>query len=286
MTARASGSAPGAALAGLVAAPVVVGLGYSAAAAIGLAGPAARGLSLVHIDRVMRDATVWRGLAWTIYAAALATALATAAAVAVAIGFRGTGIGDRLARIAALVPFPIPYVVAAAGAVLVLGQSGLLARLAAAAGVIHDPSGFPPLVLDRPGLGFILTFAWKEVPFLTFVAVSVLATRGQQLEETARTLGASPAATLRRVTVPLLWRGLAPAVVLVFIFIAGTYEGAALLGPTDPLPFAVATYERYQALDLTLRGDGFVLTLLGLILGLAAVAVFEWTRARAERLRS
>ena len=48
------------------------------------------------------------------------------------------------------------------------------------------------------------------------------------LEEAARTLGAGPWAAFRRVTWPLLWRGMLPGAAAVFVFVAGSYEAAAL----------------------------------------------------------
>ena len=155
---------------------------------------------------------------------------------------------------------------------MLLGQSGVLSRAAAALGMVNTPSQFPALVLDRTGIGFVLTLGWKETPFLAFFAITALATRGAALEEVARTLG----------VLPLLWRGMRPAAAAAAIFIAGSYEAAALLAPTDPLPLPVATYERYEAIDLTMRGDAYVLVLLGLALAALAVVAFEWGRAARE----
>jgi len=136
------------------------------------------------------------------------------------------------------------------------------------------------------GLGYIVALAWKELPFLALLAFSVLATRGPALEETARSLGAGPWAVFRRVTWPLLWRGLLPGIVSVFAFVAGSYEAAVLLAPSDPLPLPLLTYERYTDPDLGRRADAYVLVLLGLGLAAVAVALHEWARARAESFDS
>jgi putative spermidine/putrescine transport system permease protein len=230
---------------------------------------------------VLASGAVWRGVWWTTLAALLATGLAAAAAVAVAVAFRGVRPTDRLARAHAVVPLPVPHLVAASCGVLLLGQSGLLARLAFAAGWIAAPQEMPALVNDRAGVGFVLTLAWKEFPFLALSAGALLRTRGAGYEEVARTLGAGGWSTFRRVTWPLLWRGLLPAVVSVFIFVAGSYEAALLLAPSDPLPLPSLTYERATDLDLARRGEGYVLALVGLAMGALAVGGHEWARARA-----
>ncbi|MEP6687385.1 MAG: ABC transporter permease subunit [Gemmatimonadales bacterium] len=269
----------------LVAAPVAEAIGYALAAATGLAGFDAGGFSLDRVRRVLGERAVWESLLWTVRTAALAAALAGVAAVLAAVVFRRSSTADRAARALAVLPLPVPHLVAATTAALVLGQSGLLARLAAAAGWLTTSAEMPALVYDRPGVGLVLTLGWKEFPFLALVAFSVLATRGAALEDTARSLGAGPWQTFRRVTWPALWRGLAPAAVSVFAFAAGSYEVAALLGPSDPLPFPVLTYERYTDGDLARRGDAFVLTVLGLLLASLVVALHEWLRHRVRRLQ-
>jgi molybdate transport system permease protein len=103
------------------------------------------------------------------------------------------------------------------------------------------------------------------------------------LEEAARTLGANPAAVFRRVTLPLLWRGLLPATVAVFVFVAGAYEAAAVLAPSDPLALPLLTLERYTDANLSRRSDAFVLVLVGMAVSLLAVVAHEWARNRWER---
>jgi ABC-type spermidine/putrescine transport system permease subunit I len=82
------------------------------------------------------------------------------------------------------------------------------------------------------------------------------------------------------VTVPVLWRGLAPAAIAVAIIIAGSFEGAYLLAPSSPLALPLLTYERYRTIDAARRADAYVLVLLGLTLAALAVAILEWVRAR------
>lgn len=255
-------------------------VGYALAGALGLAGPGAAGLTTRHLRAVLASGDAWRGVWWSARAALLATVLATGLAVLVAVLFRGRGPGDRLARALAVVPLPVPHVVAASCGVLILGQSGLLSRVGHALGLVATPQAMPALVSDPAGVGFVLTLAWKELPFLALVAFSLLETRGAVLEEVATTLGSRGWSTFRRVTWPTLWRGLLPAMVAVFIFVAGSYEAAFLLAPSDPVPLPVLTYERSLDLDLARRGGAYALALVALALGALAVAAHEWARGR------
>ena len=267
-------------LAVLVAMPVLIGVLYAVLGAFGLVGLDAHGFTTTHVTSVLGAGSTWRGIAWSLATATVATSAATIASTALAIAFRGTRFTDRVARALAAVPLPMPHIVAATLGLLVLGQSGLVSRLLYALGVIHSAAEMPPLVLDANGIGYMATMAWKEVPFLTVVAISVLATRGPRLEEVARILGATPREILWRVTVPVLWRGLAPAAIAVAIVIAGSFEGAYLLAPSSPLALPLLTYERYRTIDAARRADAYVLVLIGLALAILAVSVLEWARAR------
>jgi putative spermidine/putrescine transport system permease protein len=275
----------GIAAAALLAAPVLVGAVYAAAGALGLVGPGASGqISLERTVRVLTERAVIEGTLWILWVAAASTMLAAAASVGIAVAFRGTGRLDRFGQTLAVLPLPVPHLVAAVGGLLILGQSGLVARVAYHAGLIDGPAGMPALVYDPLGIGLIVALVWKEIPFLTLVAVSVLATRGQALEATARGLGARDRDVFVRVTWPVLWRGMLPAIVAVFTFVAGSYEAAVILAPSDPLPLPVLTWERFVDAGLANRADAFVLALLGLAIAALAVAVHEWVRARLPGL--
>lgn len=275
----------GIAAAALLAAPVLVGTVYAVAGALGLVGPDASGRpAMARTLRVLTDPTVVQGTLWIIWVAAASTLLSGAAAAGIAVTLRGNSKLDGLGRTLAVLPLPVPHLVAAVGGLLVLGQSGLLARLGFHAGLIAGPGDMPALVYDPLGIGLILALTWKEVPFLTLVAISVLGTRGEGLERTARGLGASAGDVFRRITWPILWRGMLPAAVAVFTFVAGSYEAAVILAPSAPIPLPVLTWERFLDVGLARRGDAYVLALLGLGIAAAAVTAHEIVRARLPGL--
>ncbi len=264
-----------------VALPALVGLGYVLLGALGLAGPG-RQSGAGRFARVLMERTVWSGLAWSVGTALAATLLAFVAAATIAIVFRGRSRLDAAARFLVVAPLPVPHIAAAVMGVLVLGQSGLLARFAFAFGWITEPAQMPVLIYDRTGIGFVLAMAWKELPFLALIALTVLARKGPELDEAARTLGAGPWTVATRVLWPTLWRGMLPAATAAFIFVAGTYEATALLAPSRPLPLPVLQFERYTDANLARRGDAYVIALVLFALAMIAVVLHELARARAR----
>jgi ABC-type spermidine/putrescine transport system permease subunit I len=274
-------------LAGALALPVALGTVYALLASLGLQGAGATGtLSLTRWEAVLSARSTWLALGWSIYVAATATLLATVGAIAIAGAFPSSRLFDRSARMLATLPLPVPHLVAAATALLVLGQSGVLARAGAAIGLIEVPAQMPALVYDQFGLGLILTLAWKELPFLGVVAIALRQTLGDRYDEAAAVLGANARTRWRLITWPLLWRGLLPAVIAVFVFAVGSYETAVLLAPVSPAPLSVLTMERFADPALSRRADAYVLALLALGVAALSVVAHEWARARFQSSRA
>jgi putative spermidine/putrescine transport system permease protein len=275
----------------LLATPVLVGALYAALASVrwlgagklGAGGVGAGGgaLAAVTLDpwrAVLGDPGTWTGLLWTLWVAGASTGLAAVGAILLALVFRGTSRLDRIARGWGLLPLPIPHLVAGVSGLLILGQSGVLARAGFALGLIDTPAAMPALVQDPWGIGVILALTWKELPFLALVAFSILALRGPALEEAARTLGAPPREVAIQITLPLLVRGMLPALVAVFTFVVGSWEVSALLAPSSPMALPLQILERHTDPALARRSEAHVLTLMLLALALTAVAVHEWIR--------
>ncbi len=263
--------------------PVVVGFAYALLGAADVIGGMGQPVGLARMQRVLAEPAVWRGTAWALWVAVASTTLAALFAVVLSLVYAGTTRTDKLARAFMNVPLAFPHLVAATVGLLVLGQSGMLARILMFAGVITTSAQMPELVADRFGIGVILTLVWKETPFLLLISAAILSGHGGGYQEVARTHGASRWQVLQRVTWPLLWRGLSPALVAVAVFSFGSYETVVLLAPSNPLPLPLLTAERYVDPSLARRNDAFVLALLGIVIGLIAVALHERIRSRVDQ---
>jgi len=255
--------------------PVIVGFGYSALASVGVVGPAAAGFTLRSVINVWRDYSTWQSVGWTLWTSVSATFVAALLAIEVSVR------APRQNRVVSvlLAPLAVPHLGAALAFLLLLGQGGMLSRLAVAVHLTSAPADFPVLVGDVVGVGFIAAAVWKEFPFLLLVALSASAQQIPQSIEAARTLGARPSDIRQRVLRPQLWRAIAPAMVAVFAFLLGQYDMAALLAPTRPTALSLLTMERWSDADLSRRNEAHVLGLLAL----AMVGVAVWWQAIARR---
>lgn len=196
----------------------------------------------------------------TVYIAGASTVFSTVLAVLAALALRrGSG---RLSAVVFQLPITIPHLVAAVGIALIISQTGLGARLAAALGLIGEPREFPALLYDRYSVGVILTYVWKEVPFIALVVLASLRGVAGELEDVARTLGANAWQRFWYVVFPVIAPGIIAASLIVFAFTFGAFEVPYLLGKTYPTILPVMAYNEYRDVELTARPAAMAINVL------------------------
>jgi putative spermidine/putrescine transport system permease protein len=138
----------------------------------------------------------------------------------------------------------------------------LFARWAASLGFIENPDQFPILVRDRFGIGVILSYVGKEIPFLTIIILSVLRSQSVGYDVVAENLGASRWQRLRYVTIPQVLPALLAGDLLVFGFIFSSYEVPARLGVGYPRALPVLALRFFLDPNLRARSEGMVISLI------------------------
>lgn len=196
----------------------------------------------------------------TVYVAGASTTISTVLAVLAAMTLRRSS--GRLSAVVFQLPITIPHLLAAVGIALVVSQTGLGARLAASLGLIGEPREFPALLYDRYSVGIILTYVWKEVPFVALVVLAALRGVAGELEDVARTLGANAWQRFWYVVFPVISPGIVAASLLVFAFTFGAFEVPYLLGRTYPTILPVMAYNEYKDLELSARPVAMAINVL------------------------
>jgi len=236
-------------------------------------------LSLDAYRLVLNEPEFWPALGFTLWTAGLATVGALILGVAGALLLRAAAPGLGLTSWFAQLNLPVPHSVGAVMILLLLGQSGWLARLAAAFGWIERPVEFPILTHDPWGLGIVVEYVWKSAVFVAVSAWAALAAVDADYDSVARTLGASGLRRFTSVTLPLLRPALIGAGTLVFAYTFGSFEVPLLLGQRYPSTLAVLAYRDYVAIDLDRRPAALALSLL-ITAVTGAVALAGWVAQR------
>ena len=225
----------------------------------------------------------WQGLLLTMWFSFASTFISAGLALATALLLRRTFVGKRVATFLYQLNLPVPHVVAAIGILFLFSQSGLISRTGAQLGIFGTPSDFPVIVKDRFGFGIILSFVWKEIPFVGVIVLAVLQSLGVDYEDLARSLGANRWQRFRYVILPLVMPGLLSGSILVFAFTFGSYEVPAILGVRFPRALTVTAVRFFRDPDLNSRTEGMAISIIISIIVFFLVLGYMWLSRRAIR---
>lgn len=245
------------------------------------------GMTEVNLDayrQVLGSRWFLDSLALTTYVAAVSTFLSTVLAVLAALALRRAP--GRIGALLFQVPLAVPHLLAAVGVAFVVGQTGLGARLAAALGLVGTPEAFPALLYDKYSVGIILTYVWKEVPFIALVVLAGLRGVASDLEDVARTLGANAWQRFWGVVFPVIAPAIVAASLVVFAFCFGAFEVPYLLGRDYPTVLPVTAYDEYRSVDLADRPVAMAVNVLIALVTCAFAFGYlrvarRWDRGRA-----
>ena len=188
---------------------LIGGVGFAFAQSLGLFPLLGeRELTLRHYGDVLHDPDLLAAVLVSLRISAASTGIALIIGTGMALLLRRRLRGDGILRVLFQLPLPIPHLIGAVGITFLVTQSGLIARLLNAVGLLGDRSQFPLLVGDRFGVGIILVYVWKEVPFITLLLLAALAGIGDQYRRRRRARSARPRGSASAMcSLPLLLPG-------------------------------------------------------------------------------
>lgn len=224
------------------------------------------------------------GIILTFRVALLATILSTIIALAISLMISRTKRFQSVLIAITQFNIPIPHVVAATGILLTFSQSGIISRIVHKLGFIDSSSEFPIITNDPFGYAIILSYLWKEIPFLCVLILSALRGPVTQLDETARTLGANYLYRLRKITLPYIFPSILSGTIIVFAFSFGSYEVPFILGEPYPSTVSVVAYQFYTNRDLAYRPVAMALaTITSVVIGVLVYFYMKITQQESRK---
>lgn len=231
-----------------------------------------------------QNETVRAGIILTFRVALISTILSTVIALAISLMISRTKRFQSTLISITQFNIPIPHVVAATGILLTFSQSGLVSRVTNHFGITDGPSDFPIVTNDPFGYGIIMSYLWKEIPFMCVLILSALRGPVTNLDETAKTLGASYGYRLRKVILPYIFPAILSGTIIVFAFSFGSYEVPYLLGEPYPSTVSVVAYQLYTDRDLANRPTAMALaTITSVVIGILVYAYMKITQQEGRK---
>ncbi len=231
--------------------------------------------TLNYFYEVWTDPQFLSALKFSIYTSLLSSMLAVI--IGVFLAYQLLKLAKDNSFISAIYKLPIivPYLAAILLIFLLFTQSGILARILYKLSIINDMNEFPRLIFDKYGVGIILTYIWKQIPFVTLVVLTVLKNINSCWEEVASNLGASGWQIFWHIYIPLSMPSIASAFIIIFAFSFGAFEVPYLLGPTFPRTLPVLAFQRYNSLDLSNRPYSMVIAVTLAAVSLVLILIYK-----------
>jgi len=174
---------------------------------------------------------------FTVAIVALSSALIALVAIAIA-GYLTLGehpVAVALLRWLYRWPLFIPFIVAAQLMRGFLAKNGTLNHLLIGGGLIEPLSA--QSLLDWRGI--VVTFVWKQAPFVTLLIAGAMASIDRGHIEAARNLGASRVRTLFEIVLPQIRGTLLVGVVLSFVTMLSVLSVPLMINPNAPTMITV-----------------------------------------------
>lgn len=230
--------------------------------------------TLKYYKEILARPDIIKSIVYSLYIAFTSAATATVIGVFLcAIFVMSKHTKGFIVRIIQL-PIIVPHVVVAIFVINIFSQNGLLARMAYAFGWIQEQQQFLHLVYDTNGIGIILAYLWKEIPFILYFVIALMANINGNLGEAAVNLGASRFLSFWKVTLPLCMTTILSGFLIVFVFALGAYEIPFILGVTSPKALPVLAYIQYTHPDLHNRPYAMALNGIIIIISLVSAGFY------------
>ena len=241
--------------------------------------------TLRHYAELFGMPGFWASVGLTFYYALVPTVAGTILSVYLALLLRRRFRGRGIVRFAYKLPLMIPYLVGVALTIVLFGNGGLVARGLYSVGVIDSTRDFPRVIYSHGGWGIMLVYLWKQVPFTTLIAYSVLMGLGREREEAAATLGAGRWSTFWHVTLPHLMPAIVSATVIVFAFNFGSFEVPFILGGGFPNTLPVEAWRAFDDADSSQRLRAMAVVMVIALTSGVVVFTYLVVARRLERWR-
>lgn len=215
------------------------------------------------------------------------TAISTVISIIIGIYFAKLlhhTIKNKFPKLLVWIPMLFPHFIWGYMLYLFLSQSGLLSSLLYHMGMINEMTDFPIMFREETGIGIILTYVWKEIPFVVLMLLPVFSQIDDEPSYVVKTLGGNGWDVFKTVEWPRILPVVVESAIIIFAFVLAAVEVPYLLGITHPKMLPVLAYEWFFEGDWSNRGLSYaamvILSLIVIVIMVTTQMMFNQKRYR------
>ena len=174
------------------------------------------------------------------------------------------------------IPLILPHIAVAFIVLVLFSRTGLFSALLYRLGVISGQEEFPSILFGGNGLGIIIAYIFKEVPFVVLMVSGILKKFDIRHIHTARMLGASRLTTFFRIILPFLLPVINTTFIILFLYSFGAFDIPFILGESRPEMLSIFVYNLYFQRDLVNRP--YAMAVLVFMLCFSALFIYLYSR--------
>ncbi len=234
-----------------------------------------REITLKYYIEIIRDREFIISLKFSLYTSLISSIMAVILGVLLSYLILESKHKERIEKYIFKIPIIVPHIVIALLMTNILSQSGIIGRILYYLGIIENQTEFISLIYDKNGFGIIITYLWKEIPFVGMVVYSIFQNISDTICNAALNLGANKRQVFWHILLPISMPSILSIFIIIFSFSFGAFEVPYLLGPTSPKTLPVKAYIEYTNPDLNNRPFAMAINMILISVSIILVLIYE-----------
>ena len=231
-------------------------------------------ITFAHYLTVFTNTRFISSIQYTFNLALASSVLSVIFGVLIAFLINHTKQANKLSYTLYKIPIIIPHPVVIIVTIQIFFQTGIISRILYAFGFIDGALDFPLLINDQRGVGIILTYLYKQIPFVTLTVFTVLKNLNSKYIQIAQNLGANFWQTMTKVTLPLLTPSIVSAFLITFAFAFGAFEVPFILGNPARATLPILAYHEFRSPVITQRPVAMAMSVVISVCSLLLIAAY------------
>ena len=232
--------------------------------------------------RLLASRWFYASFGFSLYVAFLSAGLATVCGTLLAYRIWRLPLGTQRLAIVYKLPLVLPHIAVAFIVLILFSRTGLVSAVLRQLGVIGGQEDFPSILYGGSGLGLVIAYVYKEVPFVVLLVSAVLKKLDVRHLHTARMLGASRVATFFRVVVPFLLPVVNTTFIILFLYSFGAFDIPSILSESRPQMLSITVFNLYFKRDIANRPDAMAILVLMFLFSSLFIYLYSRLVARLE----